>query len=105
MGFFLPKILVKKIGFLIMHYGFRIVGVFSRPFSEALSSTTNILFWYMFFHYGRLCPICFSRELGFYGSVFMFLGFVFSIDPFWKNMFLRLRGAPPTLILPMCNMK
>jgi hypothetical protein len=72
MGFFLPKILVKKIGFLIMHYGFRIVGVFSGPFSEALSLTTDIFCWYMLSHYGGLCPIYFSKELGFYGSVFTF---------------------------------
>jgi len=28
------------------HYGSKIVGVFSRPFNQALGLTTNILWWY-----------------------------------------------------------
>jgi hypothetical protein len=54
------------------HCGSRIVGIFSRPFNEVLSSIIDILWWYQFFFYGKLCPICFSKELGFGGSVFMF---------------------------------
>ncbi len=39
------------------------------------------------------CPICFSKELGFWLFCICVLDFVFSIDPFWRSMFLRLRGA------------
>jgi len=62
------------------HYRSRIVGVFSGsktmgvflgPLGKGLGLTTNILWWYKPSFYGRLCPICFSRELGFGGSVFV----------------------------------
>ncbi len=43
------------------HYGSMIVGVFSRPLNKASGSTTDILWWYRPFLYGRLCPICFFR--------------------------------------------
>jgi len=54
------------------HYGSRIMGVFLKPLSKASSSTIDILLWYMPSLYERLCPICFSRELGSGGSVFVF---------------------------------
>jgi hypothetical protein len=54
------------------HYGFRIMGVFLGPFSEALGLTINILWWYRPSLYERLCPICFFKEFGFGGSVFVF---------------------------------
>jgi hypothetical protein len=54
------------------HYGSRIVKVFSKPLNKTLSSTTNILWWYMHYFYEGLCPICFSKELGYGGSVFVF---------------------------------
>jgi hypothetical protein len=47
------------------HYGSKIMGVFLGPLSEALSLTIDILWWYGPFLYGRLCPIYFSRVLGF----------------------------------------
>jgi hypothetical protein len=53
------------------HYGSRIVGVFSRPLSKVSRSTIDIFWWYNFFFYGGLCPICFSRDLGSSGSVFV----------------------------------
>jgi hypothetical protein len=53
------------------HYGFKIVGVFLGPLSEASSSTANILWWYGPFRYGGLCPICFFREFGSNGSIFV----------------------------------
>jgi hypothetical protein len=53
------------------HYGSKIMGIFSRPLSKPSSSTTDILWWYKLFLYGRLCPICFSRELDFGGSIFV----------------------------------
>jgi hypothetical protein len=53
------------------HYGSKIVRIFSRPFNEALSSTTNMFSWYRFSLYGKMCPICFSRVLGSSGSVFV----------------------------------
>jgi hypothetical protein len=53
------------------HYGSRIVRVLSKPLNEALSSTTNILWWYRPSFYEGLCPICFSKELGFSASVFV----------------------------------
>jgi hypothetical protein len=42
------------------------------PFSEALGLSINIFWWYRPFLYGGLCPICFFKELGFGGFVFMF---------------------------------
>jgi hypothetical protein len=54
------------------HYGSKIVEVFSKPLSEASSLTINILWWYRPSFYGGLYPICFSRELGFSGFIFVF---------------------------------
>jgi len=54
------------------HYGSRIMGVFSWPLSEVLGLTFDILWGYRLFLCGGLCPICFSRELGFSGFVFVF---------------------------------
>ncbi len=53
------------------HYGSRVMGVYLGPLNKALGPTTNHLWWYMPFIYKELCPICFSRELGFVGSVFV----------------------------------
>ncbi len=53
------------------HYGSRILGVFARSFNEMSSSTTGILWWFRPSLYGGLCPIYFSRELGFGGFVFV----------------------------------
>jgi hypothetical protein len=44
--------------------------VLSRPLNKALGSTIDILWWYRPSLYGGLCPIYFSRELGFGGFVF-----------------------------------
>jgi hypothetical protein len=41
------------------HHGFRIMGNFLRPLNEMLGSTTDILWWYRAYFYGRLCPICY----------------------------------------------
>ncbi len=54
------------------HYGSKIMGVFSGPLSEALNLTTDIIWWYRPSFNRKLCPVCFSRELGFGGSVFVF---------------------------------
>jgi hypothetical protein len=53
------------------HYGSKVVGAFSRPFSEASGLITNVLWWYKHPSYGGLCPIYMSRELSFDGSIFM----------------------------------
>jgi len=53
------------------HYGFKIMGVLSRPLNEALGSTIGILWLYRSSFYGGLCPIYFSRELGSSGSIFV----------------------------------
>jgi hypothetical protein len=50
------------------HYGSIIMGVYSGPFSETLGLTIDLFGWYRPFIYGGLCPIYFSRELGFSGS-------------------------------------
>jgi hypothetical protein len=47
-------------------------GSLFRPLSEAVNLTTDILWWYKPSLYGGLCPICFSRDLGFGGSIFVF---------------------------------
>jgi hypothetical protein len=54
------------------HYGSKIVGIFLGPLNEALSLIANIIWWYMLSLYGGLCPIYFSRVLGFNDSVFVF---------------------------------
>ncbi len=54
------------------HYWSKIMGVFLGPLHEASSLTTNIFWWYRPFLYGGLCPICFYRELGSGGFIFMF---------------------------------
>jgi hypothetical protein len=53
------------------HYGSKVLGVYSRPLNEASSPTTDLLWWYRPFIYGKLCPIWCSRELGFGGSIFV----------------------------------
>jgi hypothetical protein len=53
------------------HYGSKIMGVFSGPLSKVLGSTIDILWWYRPSFYGGLCPIFFSRELGFGGFIFV----------------------------------
>jgi hypothetical protein len=52
-------------------YGSRITRVFLGPLNEALGLTIDIFLWYMPSIYGGLCPICFSKELGFGGSIFV----------------------------------
>jgi hypothetical protein len=54
------------------HYGTKVMGVYSRLFNMVLGPTSNFLWWYKCFVYGRLCPIYFSRELGFSGSIYVF---------------------------------
>jgi hypothetical protein len=53
------------------HYRFRMMGIFLRPLNNALSSTIDIFWWYRDFLKGKLCPICFSKKLGFGGSIFV----------------------------------
>jgi hypothetical protein len=53
------------------HYGSRILGVLLRPFNEELGMIIDIFWWYKLNIYGGLCPICFSKELGFNGFVFV----------------------------------
>jgi hypothetical protein len=53
------------------HYGSRVMGVYSKPLNWASSLTTNLFWWHRPFIYGRLCPICFSRELGFGVSIYV----------------------------------
>jgi hypothetical protein len=48
------------------------MGIFSGPLSEVLGMTIDFLWWYKLFFYGGLCPIYFSEELGFSGSIFVF---------------------------------
>jgi hypothetical protein len=50
------------------NYGFEIVGIFSGPLRGVSCSITNILWWYKHFFFG---PICFFKELGFGGSIFV----------------------------------
>ncbi len=54
------------------HYGSRVMGVYSGPFSGALGLTTNLFWWYRPFIYGGLCTIYFFKELGFGGSIYVF---------------------------------
>jgi hypothetical protein len=49
-----------------------VMGVYSRPLIEALGPTIDLFWWYKPLIYGRLCPICFSKELGFGGSIYVF---------------------------------
>jgi hypothetical protein len=54
------------------HYGSKIVGVFLGPLGKAPCSTIDILWWYKSIIYGGLCPLYFSKELGFGGFIFVF---------------------------------
>jgi hypothetical protein len=40
-------------------YRSKVMGMYSEPFSRASCPTHDFFWWYMFFIYGRLCPICF----------------------------------------------
>ncbi len=53
------------------HYGSKVMGVHLRPVSGMLSLIIDPFWWYKPFIYERVCPICFSRELSFGGSIFM----------------------------------
>jgi len=75
------------------HYGSMVMGVYSRPFNKVLGLTINILWWYKPFIYKRSCPIFFLRIRLWWFHICV-PSFVFSINPFWRNVFLRLRGAP-----------
>jgi hypothetical protein len=44
------------------HYWSRIVGTFSRPFSETSSLTMDILWWYGFFFMKECAPFIFLRS-------------------------------------------
>jgi len=46
-----------------------VMGIYLRPFNEASGLITDLLWWYRLFIYGGLCPIYFSRELGFGGFI------------------------------------
>jgi hypothetical protein len=61
----------KKYASMWGHYESKVMGIYLGPLNEALGLTTNFFQWYRFFIYGRLCPICFSKELGFGGSISM----------------------------------
>jgi hypothetical protein len=58
------------------HYGFRIMGVFLGPFSEALDSTTNIFWWCKFFSMENCAPSTFLRN---WALVALYLCFRFHI--------------------------
>jgi hypothetical protein len=53
------------------HYGSKVIGVYSMPFSRVLSPNIDLLWWYKPFIYGRLCPIYFFKQLGLNGSIFV----------------------------------
>jgi hypothetical protein len=53
--------------------GSKVMGVYLEPISKTLGLTTNIFWWYKPFIYGRLCPICFSKRLGFGGFIFVYI--------------------------------
>jgi hypothetical protein len=55
------------------HFGSRVMGIYLGPISKTLSLTINFLWWYTPFIYGGLCPICFSKRLGFGGFVFVYI--------------------------------
>ncbi len=74
------------------HYGSRVMGVYSRPLSKVLSPTTNLFWWYKPYLW-KIVPHLFFLKLGFSGSHIYALNFVFSIDPFWRSRFFRLKGA------------
>ncbi len=54
-----------------VHYGLRVMKVYSKPFNETLCLTTNLLWWYRPSFYGGLCANYFAKELGFSDSIFM----------------------------------
>jgi hypothetical protein len=54
------------------HYESKVMRVYLKPLSEAIGPTTDILWWYRPFIYGRLCPFVVLRNLHFGGSIFVF---------------------------------
>jgi hypothetical protein len=46
-----------------------VMGIYLRPFNKASGLITDLLWWYRLFIYGGLCPIYFSRVLGFGGFI------------------------------------
>ncbi len=53
------------------HYGSMVMEVYLWPFNMVSSLITNLLWWYKPFFHGKLCHICFFKELGFGGFVFV----------------------------------
>jgi hypothetical protein len=53
------------------NYSSKIMGIFLGLLNKTSGLITNIFWWYRPSFYGGLCPICFSRELGFGGFVFV----------------------------------
>ncbi len=76
--FFFDKFWQESYTCMWRHYGTKVMWVYLGIFSGVSSPTSNLLWWYRFFIYGGLCPICFSRELGFGGSISMF-----QVSYFW----------------------
>jgi len=75
------------------HYG-------SRPLNEVSSFIINLLWWYKYFIYGRLFPICFYKELGFGGFVFVLQVSYFQYTHFRGICFLGWgKPTPPLLML------
>jgi hypothetical protein len=63
------------------------MGVYLGPFSRALGPTTDLLWWYRPLIYKGLCPICYSKELGFGGFVFVFRFHIFNIPVLEEYVF------------------
>jgi len=86
------------------HYGFKIVGVFLRPLSEASSLTINILWWYRLPFYGILCPVCFLRC---WALVHIYvIGFCIFDKPILKEyVFQNLRGFTLASVMFRSNVK
>jgi len=74
------------------HYRSKIMGVFSRPFTKC-QAWLSISFGGICLSLWRIVPHLFFWGIGFWWLFICDLSFVSLIDPFWKNMFFRLKNA------------
>jgi len=72
------------------------MGVYLRPLNGESSLNTDFLWWYRLLIYGRLCPICLFRELGFGGSIFVPKFRIFN-KPVLEEYVFHVEGVPHLL--------
>jgi len=75
------------------HYGSKVMGVYSGPFSGVLGLIINFLWWYKLFIYGKWCIVCFSMELGFNGFIYVLQVFLIFNKPVLEEYVYQFEGG------------